>query len=803
MQEWLAPGRAGESMTKRARICGCMVAVALAGCLSEVTPDLNESGPIERVEEDLAGANLGGANLAGANLAGANLAGANLAGANLGGTNLAANNLAGANLAGANLGGNNLAGANMSATNLAGANLAGANLAGANLAGANLGGSNLAGSNVAGANTAGNNIAGTNLAGSNLAGSNLAGANSGANIHNLTGSAGMLYSREDVWTPKAAQCVVMGIGSTAFPKLLNQQSPGARLQVALGKLPWGFAGTAGGPLALRAWEAVVWGDKTYCVFVLVAAPEVTWPGVAGFIKAIFRWNAPPTQEMDISGIDAARSAPVSDTTTSTAITTYAGMMGAAARSQAGTVPPVPFVAGELAFITATTNNQSVQVDFASWVQDSHKNPVVLGNVQPTAPPTFAEALYIALDNGDGTVSIVLDDAASRTALMPGGMTNSTVDLNMAYRAYRGGIAPKPIPRRCGAALFLNTWFGEAVPAGKCDAGLSWAPGFCAVGSSPWSTISGTTAPMSGYMQVTQSAGAYKRGPLAAAVCGAMKPVLSETYIHMWEKNFDLTAGACVPESNGYFCARQNKNCGTLTGTDNCGNARTVSSCGTCGTGMACGAEGMPNVCGVSNTVTVEAEALGNTRGGSAAAAICPEAFSKVGGGSDPGNITGACSAGGKVTGLGGSSANYVVVRNINVGTAGSYKLTVWGATVDPRTFSLSVNGGAPTSITLDGADAITPVAVTTTVTLIAGSNTIKLYNDGAAAPDLDRVKVAPAVVSCTAESNAAFCARVGKNCGVVSGLDNCSALRTVTSCGTCLSPATCGGGGFPNVCGSR
>src|SRR5437868_10758855 len=27
-------------------------------------------------------------------------------------------------------------------------------------------------------------------------------------------------------------------------------------------------------------------------------------GVAGFIKAVFRWNAPPTQSVDISGIDA-------------------------------------------------------------------------------------------------------------------------------------------------------------------------------------------------------------------------------------------------------------------------------------------------------------------------------------------------------------------------------------------------------------------------------------------------------------------------------------------------------------------
>ena len=101
---------------------------------------------------------------------------------------------------------------------------------------------------------------------------------------------------------------------------------------------------------------------------------------------------------------------------------------------------------------------------------------MLGNVQPVNPPTYAEALYIALDNGDGTVSVMLDDAASRAKVMPAGMTNSVVDLNAAYLAWQAGLGPKPIPRRCGGALFLNTWFGEPVPAGKCDDGLTWAPG---------------------------------------------------------------------------------------------------------------------------------------------------------------------------------------------------------------------------------------------------------------------------------------------------------------------------------------
>ena len=69
----------------------------------------------------------------------------------------------------------------------------------------------------------------------------------------------MLYSREDQRTPKSSQCIVMGIGSTAFPKLLGQQSSNAKINTALGRLPWGFASVKQGPIDLQAWEAVIWG----------------------------------------------------------------------------------------------------------------------------------------------------------------------------------------------------------------------------------------------------------------------------------------------------------------------------------------------------------------------------------------------------------------------------------------------------------------------------------------------------------------------------------------------------------------
>ncbi|MBL8955355.1 MAG: hypothetical protein JNK82_31565, partial [Myxococcaceae bacterium] len=53
---------------------------------------------------------------------------------------------------------------------------------------------------------------------------------------------------------------------------------------------------------------------------------------------------------------------------------------------------------------------------------------------------------------------------------------------------------------------------------------------------------------------------------------------------------------------------------------------------------------------------------------------------------------------------------------------------------------------------------------------------------------------------CVAETDAALCARIGLDCNSASATDNCGALRTV-DCGMCDSSKTCGGGGTPNVCG--
>jgi hypothetical protein len=887
---------------------GCLTPYPMEESPPPAAPQPGPPAAVEQTTSALSGDNLAGTNLAGTNLAGTNLAGTNLGGPNMGGTNLAGTNLAGTNLAGTNLAGNNLAGNNLAGTNLAGTNLAGTNLAGTNLAGTNLAGTNLSGSNLAGTNLAGNNLAGTNLAGTNLAGTN-----SGFNIHNLGGApGGMLYSGEDVWSTQTARCVVMGIGSTAFAKLLGQQSDNATMYVALGKLPWGFSVSSGAPAALRAWEAVVWGDRTYCSFVVAAPPAATWAGVAGFIKAVFRWQAPPTQTMYISGIEA--SAP-HDSTLDTAVYSYTGMMNAAAQWEQGKVNERNFVAGELAFISATTNNQSVMVDFSSWVMDSTNTGLILGNVQNVNPPTRAESVYYVVDNGDGTVSVRIAAAASGLTTV----SDTFEALNASWSTYLDGPpAAKPVPRRCGGALYLNYYYGEPVPAGKCDDGLAWGNASTAAGSRKWSSVTGTTAPMNQYMLLPLNASTpLMRGPTA----DELKPVLSETYVHTWDAASDLATGLTVvddsvigtgllkwtyagddsdtwghsvstseaynstnsyegsagnyatfsfqgtqiqlyfvkdpvhgitevtldngpptlvdlynatrrgyqlgwaasnllpgvthtvkvkvtgtknPKSTAYntsidaavvssapcvyepdvsFCARQGKNCGSVTAIDNCGATRTVEFCGSCTAPQTCGGSGEDNVCGNGAVVDDKVTGTGQNQ------------FNFVGSGWDSCYRCGNGSLYNSSKGESRTSGNYVTFAFTGV------KIRLYASKAPNHGIgAVSIDNGSETDVDLYNATFIGDQLVWTSPLLSYGTHTLKLRVKGTkngSASDYyvvpDRVNVLTSA-TCTTESDAAFCSRLAKNCGSVTGPDNCGNTRTVSSCGSCPSGESCNAG---------
>ncbi len=177
----------------------------------------------------------------------------------------------------------------------------------------------------------------------------------------------------------------------------------------------------------------------------------------------------------------------------------------------------------------------------------------------------------------------------------------------------------------------------------------------------------------------------------AEVCGATSPnVCGEP--------------PCVGESNPAFCARLGKDCGSVTSVDNCGTARTTA-CGTCNGSEICGAS-TANVCGEPPCVPETDELL--------------------------------CQRLGKDCGALPADDNCDVRRTAECGTCS-----------DPE---------------------------------VCGANTAN-------------------VCGCRAETNTAFCSRLGKNCGSVSALDNCGADRTAT-CGTCTGGNICGPT-LENVCGPR
>lgn len=120
----------------------------------------------------------------------------------------------------------------------------------------------------------------------------------------------------------------------------------------------------------------------------------------------------------------------------------------------------------------------------------------------------------------------------------------------------------------------------------------------------------------------------------------------------------------------------------------------------------------------------EAEAAGNTLNGSAIANGCS-----------------GCSGGTKVRFIGNNTNNWVAVNGVTATSAGTHQLTIHGVVSGTRTFFVSVNGASASQVSLTGTDWATPVTATINVSLNAGTNSIRFFNTGANAPDLDRIVI--------------------------------------------------------------
>ncbi|WP_035912129.1 CBM35 domain-containing protein [Lentzea aerocolonigenes] len=102
---------------------------------------------------------------------------------------------------------------------------------------------------------------------------------------------------------------------------------------------------------------------------------------------------------------------------------------------------------------------------------------------------------------------------------------------------------------------------------------------------------------------------------------------------------------------------------------------------------------------------------------------------------------GACSGAEKVRNIGGSPDAAVVFPNVTVPAAGAYRLFITFTVNGPRSYFVSVNGGAPVEVKLNGVGNNTPYVTEVPVTLNAGANTIRFGNDSAGAPDLDQIAI--------------------------------------------------------------
>ena len=99
-------------------------------------------------------------------------------------------------------------------------------------------------------------------------------------------------------------------------------------------------------------------------------------------------------------------------------------------------------------------------------------------------------------------------------------------------------------------------------------------------------------------------------------------------------------------------------------------------------------------------------------------------------------------SGGALVGyVGGGTANYLQFNNVNA-TAGSHTVTIFYASGEARSLTLSVNGGAALTVSTPSTGGWDTVgSVSTTLTLAAGANTIRVGNPSGWAPDLDRIVV--------------------------------------------------------------
>lgn len=100
-----------------------------------------------------------------------------------------------------------------------------------------------------------------------------------------------------------------------------------------------------------------------------------------------------------------------------------------------------------------------------------------------------------------------------------------------------------------------------------------------------------------------------------------------------------------------------------------------------------------------------------------------------------------CSGGGRARSIGNGARNRVELGNVRATREGEHEIVIHYLVYGERSFFVSVNGEAGVEVPATGTSWTLPGQTSLLVRLRAGPNVVRIYNDKAWAPDLDRIVV--------------------------------------------------------------
>jgi hypothetical protein len=291
-----------------------------------------------------------------------------------------------------------------------------------------------------------------------------------------------------------------------------------------------------------------------------------------------------------------------------------------------------------------------------------------------------------------------------------------------------------------------------------------------------------------------------------------------------------SCGACVPEDDAAFCAREGKACGVFSGVDNCGMTRTDAGCGVCaGAGESC----VDNACvcipetdeqycgrlgaqcglvrsGMDNCGTTRVDVM---CGGCAQGSCQQDNTCSV---CQPETDAAFCARNGATCGSKAAMDNCGTQRTVmcgpNNGVCGADEQcnnnqctcpapacpggSQCGSVSNACGRSSGSCGTCTNETVCNGSNMCTcptpvcPAGAQCGMVMNACGNSVRCGANNGACGAAEQCMGNACV--CAPETDAAFCTRTGAACGSKTAADNCGVPRTVANCGTCAMAQTCG-----------